>query len=156
MSRLRKLILLSCLVVPFAGCMSQEGDDTAGSNTVNAPAANSAAPPANSAAPSRANASARKLSEQETALVIAAAQGDTKKVKDMLDKGVNVDTRDPDGNATPLCHAAWFGHADTAQLLIERGADVNAKKSDGASVLTLATTRGHKDLAEMLRKAGAK
>jgi len=148
MSRLRNLILLSCLIMPFAGCMSQEGGGST-ENTVNAP-------PANSAAPSRANATAPRLSDQESAMMIAAAEGNTNKVKDLLDKGVNVDTRDPEGNATPLCHAAWFGHADTAQLLINRGADVNAKKSDGASVLTLATERGHKDLVEMLKKAGAK
>lgn len=149
MSRLRNLILLSCLLVPFAGCMSQGGDGST-ENTVNAPPANSAAPP------SQANATAPRLSDQESAMMIAAAEGNTNKVKDLLDKGVNVDTRDPEGEATPLCHAAWFGHAETAQLLIKRGADVNAKKIDGASVLTLATERGHKDLVEMLKKAGAK
>lgn len=148
MMRLRYLILLSCLLVPLAGCAGDDDGNQPAGNTVNSSPANSAAAP-------RSNAAAPKLSDQEAALVLAAAKGDTKKVKDLLDKGVNVDTRDPDGNATPLCHAAWFGHADTAQLLIERGADVNAKKSDGASVLTLATMSGHKDIAEMLKKAGA-
>lgn len=150
MSRLRNLILLSCLLVPFAGCMSPEGDKPT-ENTVNASSINSAA-----TAPPRANTSAPRLSDQESAMMIAAAAGDTNKVKDLLDKGVNVDTRDPEGNATPLCHAAWFGHAATARLLIERGADVNAKKVDGASVLALATVRGHKEVVEMLKKAGAK
>jgi ankyrin repeat protein len=88
--------------------------------------------------------------------MIGAATGDVEMVKAALAQGVKVDTRDPDGNATALCHAAWFGRADTARLLIERGADVNARKSDGASVLQLATMRGHNDLAEMLKKAGAR
>jgi ankyrin repeat protein len=147
MSRLRSLIFLSCLLVAFAGCGDDEGDDLSG-NT-------SSTQPANSAAAQRPASTGPKLSEQETALMIAAAKGDTATVKAMLDAGVKVDTRDPDGNATALCHAAWFGHADTAQLLIERGADVNAKKSDGTSVLRLATVRGHNDLAEKLKKAGA-
>lgn len=144
MSRLRNLIFLSCLLVAFAGCESEEGGDLSGGNTQ----------PANSTAPRPSSAAAR-LPDQESALMIAAAKGDTKTVKDLLDKGVKVDTRDPDGNATALCHAAWFGHAETAQLLIERGADVNAKKSDGTSVLTLAAARNHKDLVDMLKKAGA-
>jgi len=97
-----------------------------------------------------------QLSNDESTLIIAAAKGDTNTVKEMLDRGVKVDTRDLDVGVTALGHAAWFGHIDTAKLLIERGADVNAKKSDGTSVLALATTRNHKQMAEMLKRAGAK
>lgn len=141
MSRLRILILLSCSLVVFTAC--SEGTD---------PAANANKTPAT---PTPVVASGPKLSEAEQALMLAAAKGDTAAVKDLLDKGVKVDTLDADGG-TALGHAAWFGHADTAQLLIDRGADVNAKKPDGTTVLQLATLRKHNNIVALLKKAGAK
>ena len=141
MSRILKLILAAVLLSALASCQSEKEED---------PSENSSNPQATTAS------NTAKLSEQESGLVTAAANGDTKKVKEMLDKGVNVDTRDLEVGLTPLGHSAWFGHIDTAKPLIERAADVNAKKSDGTSVLMLATMRNHKDVADMLRRAGAK
>jgi ankyrin repeat protein len=152
MARVRNLIfvsIFSLLLLMSAGCVSQDGNE-AGGNTANTAPANS-----NVSTNSSINVG-RKLSEQEGSLLIAAAKGDTKTVKDLLDKGVNVNTRDSNGNTTPLGHAVWGGHVDTARLLIERGADVNAKTNEGHSVLTFATMQKHDDLAEILRKAGAK
>ena len=97
-----------------------------------------------------------ELSGQDSTTGNCGCEWRHQKVKEMLDAGVQVDTRDLNVGLTPLGHAAWFGHIETAQLLIERGADVNARKRDGTSVLMLATMRGHKDMAEILKKAGAK
>jgi ankyrin repeat protein len=149
MPHIRKLIFLTILLTLTAGCGNLEDGD-ASSNSANTTAANS------NATVNAGTTAGRKLSEQEGALLIAAAKGDTKTVKGLLDKGVNVDTRDPSGNTTPLGHAVWGGHDDTARLLIERGADVNAKTDAGVSILAFATTRKHKDLADMLRDKGAK
>ena len=151
MASVRDLIFVSSFSVLLlsAGCVSQDGNE-AGNNTTNTAPANS-----NVSTNSSINIG-RKLNEQEGSLLIAAAKGDTKTVKDLLDKGVNVDTHDSKDDTTPLGHAVWGGHADTARLLIERGADVNAKTKEGHSVLTFATMQKHDDLAEMLRKAGAK
>lgn len=44
--------------------------------------------------------------------------------------GVDIHTTDPDHGATPLHWAAFKGHHDVCELLIQRGADVNAKTSD--------------------------
>jgi len=140
-SRLRILILLSCSLMVFTAC--SEGADPAANGNKTSPA------------PTPVVSNAPKLSETETALMLAAAKGDTAAVKEVLDKGVNVDTRDAEGG-TALGHAAWFGHADTAQLLIDRGADVNAKKPDGTTVLQLATLRKQNNIVAMLKKAGAK
>jgi ankyrin repeat protein len=140
MSRVLKLILMSVLLGALASCQSEKEEDVSGTTNN----------------PQSTTGHTAKLSDQEGALIIAAAEGDTNKVKEMLSQGVSVETRDLDVGLTPLGHAAWFGHIDTSKLLIERGADVNAKKSDGTSVLMLATMRNHQDVAEMLRRAGAK
>jgi ankyrin repeat protein len=141
--------IFSVLLLLSAGCVSQDGNDPGG-NTANTA-------PANSNVSTNSNINiGRKLTEQEGSLLMASAKGETKTVKDLLDKGVYVDTRDADSGTTPLGHAVWGGHADTARLLIERGADVNAKTNEGLSVLTFATMQKHKDLADMLKKAGAK
>jgi ankyrin repeat protein len=55
-----------------------------------------------------------------------------------------------------LIEAAQNGRAEEVQALLEGGADVNAKDDDGQTALTVATQAGHTEIAEMLKKAGAK
>ena len=50
-------------------------------------------------------------------------------------------------------HAASQGSADAVKALIEAGADVNAKNSNGKTALDLAETD---EVKELLTKAGAK
>lgn len=45
---------------------------------------------------------------------------------------------------------------EVAELLIAKGADVNAKDKNGLTPLLYATIHGHKDVAELLRKHGGK
>ena len=85
----------------------------------------------------------------------AAAKGDNKAVKDLLDNGAYVNVRDPDGR-TPLTEACWNNNIATVALLLDKGADPNAKKSDGATPISIARSKGHKEIAELLKKAGAK
>ena len=57
----------------------------------------------------------------------AVVQGDTARVKRLLDSGlVNIDARDEEGkSATALFMAASQGHVEVLRLLIKNGADVN-------------------------------
>lgn len=48
------------------------------------------------------------------------------------------------------------GATETAKLLIENGADVNAKAEDGRTPLRVATGRDFSEIAELLKNAGAK
>ena len=57
---------------------------------------------------------------------------------------------------TALMHACQGGHVDTARLLIDSGADVNAKRtSDGLTALMAACQGGHVDTARLLIDSGA-
>jgi len=52
--------------------------------------------------------------------------------------------------------AAGNGHKEIAQLLIAKGADVNAEDEDGETPLNRAIKVKQTDLADLLRKHGGK
>jgi len=54
-----------------------------------------------------------------------------------------------------LHYAVDKGHNEFVELLIENGADVNAKKVDGDTPLHAAAMNGHKAIAELLIENGA-
>ena len=66
--------------------------------------------------------------------------------------GINVDTRGA-RDTTLLMHAVAFGNAETVRLLIESGADVNAKNDFGATALLWAAR--DPDKARLLIEHGA-
>jgi ankyrin repeat protein len=96
-----------------------------------------------------------QMIKRELDLLEAAGKGDSKVVKELLDKGAYVNVRDPEGR-TPLTEAVWINNIELVKLLIERGANVNAKKNDGATALGIAQGKGFKEIVERLKKAGAK
>ena len=86
-------------------------------------------------------------------LVNAVLDGNFEKVQLLLKKGVDINSKDEDGD-TALMIASSEGHLEIVKLLLLRkGADVNIKNNDGKTALDLAKTKEIKDL---LRKAGAK
>jgi ankyrin repeat protein len=56
----------------------------------------------------------------------------------------------------PLHVAAFQGRKEMAEWLIARGADINAKTNEGKTALQYAKSNNHKDVADLLRKHGAK
>ena len=52
--------------------------------------------------------------------------------------------------------AAGEGHKEIAELLIEKGADVNAKNERSWTPLHIAARSGHEEIADLLRKHGGK
>ena len=82
----------------------------------------------------------------------AAGRDDVGAVRRNIRWGVDVNVNN-DYGMTPL----HFGYdEDTAALHIAKGADVNAKDNKGRTPLTLATEKGHTDIADFLRRHGAK
>ena len=56
---------------------------------------------------------------------------------------------------TPLHVTAWFGHKELTELLLAKGADVNAKSNYGTP-LDLTNQQGKTETANLLRKHGGK
>ncbi|MDA7520608.1 ankyrin repeat domain-containing protein, partial [bacterium] len=83
----------------------------------------------------------------------AAKNGDLAGVQAELDKGVDVNAKNVDGE-TPLHWTASAGHKEIAELLIANGADVNAKNVDGQTPLDVAVDWFNDELADLLRKVG--
>ena len=87
-------------------------------------------------------------------LIRAAAQGNVTNVIELLSRGASVDTRDEDGD-TPLNVAAYYGHAEVCEILIERGkAKINTKDEEGFTPLLSAALRGHIEVCNLLLKTG--
>jgi len=90
----------------------------------------------------------------DSKLIEAARKGDVRKVRELLDRGANVNARDMIGD-TPLHDAAYHGFLNVAKLLLDRGADVNAKDMIGYTPLHWAAREGHLDVARLLLERGA-
>ncbi|HET7693342.1 MAG TPA: ankyrin repeat domain-containing protein [Gemmatimonadota bacterium] len=87
----------------------------------------------------------------------AAALGRTDQLKVLLDRGeAGLQELSPDG-WTPLHLAAFFGHRETATMLIDRGADTAARsKNEIANTpLHAAIAGGRVAVAELLVERGA-
>ena len=84
----------------------------------------------------------------------AAHEGNIEAVKKHLASGADLNTKDSE-DGTPLHHAAWNDHKEVAELLIEKGAVVNALGVNGTP-LDWAIFRNHTEAAALLRKHGGK
>ena len=106
--------------------------------------------------PELANALAERVDTANLDLSEAAALGRTERVRELLDGGCGVDDHTPDG-FTPLHYAAFFGHADLARLLVERGATLSCVAKNDMSVTPLhsALAGRHREIARLLIDSGA-
>lgn len=98
----------------------------------------------------------KEAEESETdvqELMEACAQGNLEDVKRLLVQNTDVNEKDNNG-FTALIHAAGSGHTKIAGVLIDNGADVNAKNR-AATVLMTAVGWGHIENVELLINRGA-
>ena len=123
-----------------------------------------------------AKVDAREASHGQTALMWAATQENPDAVRVLLEHGADVAARSDthllpvnlgDGNpfedyvlqpqrgSTPLMFAARNGRIDNARLLLDAGAEVNAKAPNGESVLVLASFSDQGKLGAFLLERGA-
>ena len=83
----------------------------------------------------------------------AALDGDIDEMQRQLDAGVDPNLKSSKG-ATPLFYAVYGGHLDIVELLITRGADVNAVYLNN-SVLDQAHSYDDQEIVELLEVHGA-
>lgn len=84
----------------------------------------------------------------------SARLGDTRQLVGLLNRGLDPNTLDAQGN-TLLILAAREGHVRTVQALIERRPDLSRRNFAGDSALMLAVLGGHDAIVSMLIEAGA-
>ncbi|MDF2441475.1 MAG: hypothetical protein JWN98_2459 [Abditibacteriota bacterium] len=89
-----------------------------------------------------------------TPLFSAAGDGDINVVRLLIELGANVNKSGPYG--IPLHNAIAHRHTEVSELLIVKGADVNAIDEDGRTPLFNAAARGYVDLAHLLLANGAR
>lgn len=129
-----------------------------------------------------ADVNARERTRNQTALMWAASRRHPEVVRALLEAGADVHARSrrrtltvmlddgPSrtvktsrqdaaqigaGGSTALLFAARSGDAQSARLLIEAGAELDAAGADGNTALVLATFAGHPEVARVLLDAGA-
>lgn len=93
----------------------------------------------------------------KTALHEAAREGNDKAIQLLLAKGADVNSSPSNlrYGVTPIFLAAKHGNLSSVRLLIERGAHLNIKDLEGRTVLDLAKTARHNDVAQLLEDSGA-
>ena len=92
----------------------------------------------------------------ETPLHRVAKRGYTTIVRKLLRReGVEVDVRTALG-CTPLYYAAWKGHPETIDFLLDQGAQIDSRNFDGYTPLCSAARDGHEVAVKLLLERGAK
>lgn len=89
----------------------------------------------------------------ETALMHAAWKGHLNAVRWLIAHGARVEREAMQWTA--LHYAVFAGQREVADLLLERGADINARSPNGSSVLMMAVYEGREDMARRLLARGA-
>jgi ankyrin repeat protein len=96
--------------------------------------------------------------QNEKMMIKAAKKGDVAAVKQLLTLDTELtNARDKDGS-TPLHCASWKGHVQVVKLLLDAGADINAKSQNdhyGDTPLHAASHGNQKDVVKVLIERGA-
>ena len=96
---------------------------------------------------------ARGAKPGDRELLLAAARCKTGIVRSYIAGGLAVNPKD--AGTTPLIVASGGNCVDTVALLIERGAELNAKDSDGWTALIKAAAAGHAEVVRIVLAKGA-
>ncbi len=121
------LILLFISSVSFIGCTKSPEDAHKDLSTMNVP-------------------------YTPTQFLSSAKDGNTKVVELFVQAGMDVNTKNSDGQ-TALMLAAYGGHIGTVRLLLKHGAYINVIDKFGDSAMSWAAAENHTDIVKLLKKA---
>ncbi|KAJ5700867.1 hypothetical protein N7493_011913 [Penicillium malachiteum] len=97
-----------------------------------------------------------RIPEDATSLITASWLGISGAVEKILQDGlVSKESTDSKLGRSALSWAAKHGHPDVVKLLLEKGADFNAKDSKGRTPLLFAAKKGYSDIVKLLLKKEA-
>ena len=92
----------------------------------------------------------------ETALMLAAWKGQRAAMQWLLERGAEPNRSNrAEREWTALHYAVFAGHAGLTEHLLAAGADVNARSTNGSTVVMMAAREGHEAIARRLLAAGA-
>lgn len=92
----------------------------------------------------------------ETALMLAAWKNRAAALQWLLDHGAKPNRPGKEEKEWSALHYATFaGHAPLVDTLLAAGADINARSTNGSTVIMMAAREGHAALAQRLLEAGA-
>jgi len=89
----------------------------------------------------------------DSPLYIAARDGDTQTVTDLLNQGADPNIQRNDDGFTPLYGAAMLGYTQTITELLNHGADPNLQDNRGLTPVSLARNIGNEQIARLLEEA---
>ena len=95
--------------------------------------------------------------DKEWCLRSACHNGRLEEAMGLIDEGVDVESRNWNWNdrATPLIMAACNDKVDIIRLLLDHGANVHSKDSDGDTALHCAAYNGYDEAVKLLIGGGA-
>jgi hypothetical protein len=92
----------------------------------------------------------------EDPLVLAASENDLPKVKMLIVAGVDVNRRDKNTGSTALEEAVKYGNREMVRVLLDAGADINARNGSAQTPLMMMDDDASEELVWDLIGAGAK
>jgi ankyrin repeat protein len=102
-----------------------------------------------------AEVNAREGWKAQTALMWAAAENNADAVRALLEAGADLEAVSAGGEFTAIKFAVRAGAIDSTRALLDAGADIDETMNDGTSLLVLAVTNAHYELAGVLLDYGA-
>jgi len=104
--------------------------------------------------PSAASRNRMKVTPLHSAVANRDMQKATEMTTLLVSKGADVNVVQ-EGGWTPLQQAAAHGYTQLVAYLLDHGADIQAKATDGRTALDLATGSNHQQAAELLKARSA-
>lgn len=85
----------------------------------------------------------------------AIFDGDIERVRSILNTGINIEEKDSDGDTPFLTCCTYRPLAEVMELLIDQGADINARNAKGESALSIAVGKKKLPVIDILLKHNA-